>query len=170
MRANAEQIRGLLGDRKVIEAKDRAIYYSSWHYAAVHMLLTIDQFHSPAKIADQLHLSLPRVNEIIDVLRKMAIITISDNCYEVIMDSVHLDNEAPEIKHHHVNLRHKAIQSLTEHNDSNNLHFSTFLTCGVKDIARIRKKLLKTIKECSQMIQDSKPEEAAGMNIDFYQL
>lgn len=44
----------------IIDEKVQAQYYSSWHYAAVHILTSIPQFSSAEKIAEGLGLSIEK--------------------------------------------------------------------------------------------------------------
>ena len=57
-----------LENQKAISVEDQAIYYSHWHYAATHVLVSMLDFQTKESISQRLSINLKRVSEILEFL------------------------------------------------------------------------------------------------------
>lgn len=166
-RNSALAVKKVIGDREELSDEDRARYYQSWHYAAIHMLLTIPHFETIDQISAAMKLPKNLVTDVIKFLTSIGLIRREGISYEVVTDLVHLDNTKPQIYQHHANLRHKAVDHLAAQT-SEDLFFSTFLTISKADIPQVKQKLLNAIQGSAELIQNSPSESLCGLNIDFF--
>ena len=76
--------------KKTLPLENQIIYYSSWHYAAVHLLLSIPKFQSKEKVASYLKLPIEKVAEIIEFLETAGLVSQTHGKYQSGEVSVHL--------------------------------------------------------------------------------
>lgn len=152
-----------------LNIEDQNIYYSSWHYAAVHMLIAIPTFKNATMISNYLKIELQKIKQIIKFLLKVGCIVKNQNGFNVSKKSMHLPYDSSFIQRHHFNLRNVAIRSI-ENNNPNDLHYSTFVTISNSDVSNIKEILIKAIDDCRKVIRDSKEESLHSICLDFFSL
>jgi uncharacterized protein (TIGR02147 family) len=157
-------------DTKNISKEDQITYYSSWHYAAAHVLLTVERFQSREALAKRLALSLHRASEILEFLESIGLAKKSGDRFEVGEMHVFLGNDSAMITKHHTNWRVRAISSFDHEEFKEDVHFSSAMTMSIKDAHRIKSLLVKTIAEANQIARDSGAEEGYGVCMDFFRL
>ena len=153
--------------KKSLNATDQQVYYSSWHYAAIHMLLLIKEFQRMEEISKRLHLSKEKVTEILNFLENTGLIKNVGDHFEVGVTRIHLTKDSPQIQRHHTNWRLRAIEAIDLNLDKN-LHFSTVVSMSSKDVPVIREILIKAIEDCRKVIRDSKEEQLECLCIDLF--
>ncbi|OFZ20511.1 MAG: hypothetical protein A2X94_10780 [Bdellovibrionales bacterium GWB1_55_8] len=152
-----------------LEEKDQTRYFSSWHYAAIHTLLSIPQFQNKERISKQLHIRLNRVSQVIDYLVRTGLIAFDGKKYSTGVSRLHLGNDSPLISKHHINWRIQAIKTL-EHEDLDDLHYSSVVSLSNADVQTIKSILIKSVEAAKAVIKDSKEETVACFNVDFFLL
>jgi uncharacterized protein (TIGR02147 family) len=157
-----------LKNQKKLSNEDSAQYFSSWMYAAVHVLLTIPAFRKVEKLAQMLHLPNEVVLEVLTFLVEKGLALKEQSEFLPGPTSIHLDKTSPFIRQHHTNWRHQAIKSIDRHLDQS-LHYSSVISVSEQDAKLIQEKIIKFIAEVKKDIAVSSPEETLrGFNIDFY--
>ncbi len=169
LRREALELKHKVGSHSEITPQHRAQYYSSWHYGAIHMLLTIPGFQDTNSISQRLRLKPTVVSETLDFFRNIGLIAFEGGTIKVLQESIHLDRDAPEVLAMHTNHRLKAISALAESGDEK-FHFSTYFSCSQELLPKLRKKLLDAIESCATIIKASPSETIAAINIDFYEM
>jgi len=174
-----EQLSEILADRLVIKKrlgvsgavpeKLRPIYYSSWHFAAVHMALTIPRLRTKTAIAEYFHIPGRRVAEVLDFLVSAGLAIQRDGKFDVGPKDVRIGKEDPLIYKHHSNWRNKAIESL-ELEESDDLHYSAVVSLAKSDVPKIKEKILQSLHDTLSLIKHSAEEEVVCYNIDFFKL
>jgi uncharacterized protein (TIGR02147 family) len=159
-----------LAIKDAISSEHQAQFYSSWLYAAIHVLLTIEEFQTKESIAKFLGLPLKRVTEILDFLVNMGLAARQDSRFIVGTARMHLGNDSPMISKHHINWRIQAIRALERADFHENLHYSSVVSISKKDITKIKSLLVKAIEEAKLVIRDSKEEELHSLCLDFFQI
>lgn len=174
LRAEIKEILKERGDLKNrIDIKDRLseadqqIYYSSWIYSAIHILLTIPDFRMASIIAKRLNLSQEKVIEVLSFLVKSGLAKKVDSHYEPGLTRLHLPKDSPQIMRHHTNWRMRAVNAIDQNVESN-LHFSTVVSIAREDIPRIREVFIKSIEDARAIIKPSKEEELVGITLDLF--
>ena len=159
-----------LGAENILSEQDRATYYSSWIYMAVHFLVGIAEYSDREKIKKVLKINSKKINTVIVFLTRNGLITESGNGQLAIgVNSIRLGNDSPWIVKHHTNWRMKAIENLDKE-DVFDLHYSGVYTMSEKDATAIKNILLDTIKKNVEIVKESKEEKMFVMNMDFFNL
>jgi len=156
--------------KKTLSVADQALFYSSWHYGAIHVLVSVPGCHTERGISDYLGLPIERVSEILSFLSSIGLVKKeSGGRYEIGTTHIHLGADSPNIAKHHSNWRIRGIQSLDQPLP-NDLHYSSVVTVSEEDAPKIRACLVKAIEEIRKTIKGSKDEGAYCYLIDFFNL
>jgi uncharacterized protein (TIGR02147 family) len=158
-----------LGVPSVLTLEHQSIYYSSWIYAAVHVVVTIARFREPQRIAKLLQVSKARVEEVLRYLVSIGLIEINKGEYVATTGRIHLGKDSPLLAKHHTNWRMQAIAAMDRLNEQN-LHYSSVVTLSKEDAFRIKARLIAEIEEIKKVIKDSPAEEMYGFNVDLFGL
>lgn len=162
-------IKERVGDAQSLSEKNQAIYYSSWHYLAVHVLVSLDGYDNSKSIADALKIPEDLVGKILLFLIQNGIVVESKGTLKPGLTQVHLNRESPLIRQHHTNWRIAAIQSLV--NDiKTDIHYSTVSTLSRADAEKLRAEMVSLIEKYVATVAPSKEETMVGFNLDFYSL
>ena len=173
-----KQIDGLLASRKLLKNRlqvdaglkdsDQVIYYSSWHYAAVHMMAMIPSLQKSEIMADRLEISIAQINEALDfLLISGLLIRKRDGSYRTGLSRLHLGSDSNLISRHHINWRLQSLKAIDKNADAG-LHYSSVISISTNDEAHIREKLIETIKQLKSVIVKSSEEKVCSLNIDFF--
>lgn len=145
-------------------------YYSSWQYAAVHILVTIKTFATAPAIADALGIPLRGVEDTLDFLSGSGLLIREKGKYRVGTARLHLTNDQPDIIKHHTNWRLQAVRALEREDMKSALHYSSVVSLSAADARRIQELLIRTIEEAKAVIKDSKEEVLYSFCTDFFRL
>ncbi len=160
-----------LGVKAGLSLDDQAIFYSSWIYGAVHVMLSIEKYQSGEAISRYLGVSAKRVNEVLEFLTSIGLaIKKEKGRFEIGTTRIHLGSDSPLISKFHTNWRMRAIASLEKETFSTDLHYSSAVTIADADINRIKALLVKTIEEVRTVIRESKEEGAHCFSLDFFKI
>ena len=162
----------LLKSRVAIQGKiseeDQAQYYSSWHYEAIHILLTIPEFRTIPKIARRLKIHPERASEILSFFLEKGIARETADGYTPTDAHIYLKGDSPLISKYHSGWRVHVLQSL-DLIRKEDLHYSAAVTLSAVDYQKVRELLSKTILESHKIIRPSKEEKFCVMALDFYE-
>jgi len=162
-------IKERVGDSRALTPSEQSVYYSNWHYLAVHMLTTIKGFDNKESISQALGISLMAASDVILFLLQTGILLEEKGKLKAGITQVHLDRESPLIGQHHTNWRIAAIQSLAN-NSKSDVHYSTVSTLSKVDVEKLKSKIVNLIEEYVATVKPSLEEEIYGFNLDFYNL
>ncbi len=164
-------LRNRVAIRGKISPENQAVYYSSWHYQAVRMLITIPEFRRPDAIAERLGLKLERVNEILGFFIDNGLARHGPRGqYETVEAEIHLGNDSPLISRLHSNWRIHVLQTL-DRKQADDLHYSGAVTLSSSDLPRVREIWMKAVLESHKVIRaSSKEERLCVLAADFYEL
>jgi uncharacterized protein (TIGR02147 family) len=163
------RLKNRVGASGGISENSQTLYYSSWEYAAVHVLVTIPNYDSIEKIASALRIGNRRVSEILAFLIKSGLIVQTKDKLNVGEAQIHLDKSSVHILKHHSHWRMKAIGSITEA-ASGDVHYTTVSSLSKKDVEKIRSLITDLVQRYTDIVRPSKEETLYGFNLDFYHL
>lgn len=169
MRQARLEISHSVGPKTELSPEAQATYYSHWHYAAIHILVTIPRFQIAAAISDALKIEKQAVDQILLFLLNHGLIREQKGKFLPGSTQVHLSRASPNIVRHHTNWRLSAIEHLT-HSQKTDVHYSTVSSLSRKDAEEIQKRLVEMISEYVEKVRDSKEETLFGFNVDFFEL
>lgn len=153
--------------KTTLKKVDQQVYYSTWLYACIHMLVAIPEIQTPQAISKHLNLPREKVLEVLDFLEETGLIQKKGSRYEIGVTKIHLTKDSPQIQRHHTNWRMQAIRSI-DINAPADLHYSTIVSMAHTDVPRVKEILIKAIEECRGVIRDSKEEKVQSICLDFF--
>lgn len=162
-------IKERVGKSRTLSETEQSVYYSSWHYLAIHMLVTLPGYDDPKSIAEALRLPDATVSQALIFLTQTGILREEQGKIKAGLTQIHLNRESPLIRQHHTNFRIAAIQSLTTERKSD-VHYSTVSTLSKEDAEKLRAEMVKFVEKYLETIAPSKEETMFGFNLDFYRM
>ncbi|MDR3608064.1 MAG: TIGR02147 family protein [Oligoflexia bacterium] len=169
MRAKRLLIAERIGIKQSLSQEDQLTYYSSWHYAAIHMLLLVPEMNSPQKIADSLRIPVTLVKDVLDFLVATGLATTGREGYRPGIARMHLAKNSPMLNRHHTNWRLRAIAALDLKTEEQ-IHYSGPICISREVAAQIREKLLRLLSETEPLIQNAKDEYVYCLNLDLFRV
>lgn len=142
-------------------------YYSSWHWSAIHVLVSIPQFQYPEAIAVKLQLPISLVHATLEELAKNGFVRSERGRWIHSSGTLHLAKESPFITYHHNNWRTRAVQD-AQTKGTENIHFTIVQAMSREAISEIKKLVLDFVDETARVAGPSESEEVMCMNLDFF--
>jgi len=174
-----KKIRTLLSGRQVLTNRLGAetrltpekqhIYYSSWHYAALHIAVAVPSLRNREALAKYFSLPLKKITEILEYLCAAGLVVQDKGEYRIGPTKIRLGKDSPNILRHHSNWRIQAMESLDREVETD-LHYSGVLCMTKKDQAKIKSKIFEMLQEHLAISDESSEEEICCYNIDFFSL
>ena len=169
LREKNQKVTSHIPKSKMLSAEKKAIFYSDWSYAAVHLATSIQDRSSLSDLSNYLDLPRAKVRRILDFLVNSGMCSKSDDNYEMLEARTHIDSSDPLINRHHSNWRLKAIER-HEKLSSAELGLSAPFSVSKNDFAKIKGLLLEVVGEITQIVDKTEPEQVSILNIDLLKL
>lgn len=152
-----------------IEVPEREmLYYSSWMWSAIHILLTIPEFkNSPRAIAERLLIPLTQVEEALKTLEKLNIIEKTNQGYRLLIADLHVPKRSPMVQIHHQNWRGRALLDAANP-FSEGLHFTGVYSMSRADYGKLKELLMDFIEQTSSIVGPSHEEELVALTCDLF--
>ncbi|MBV6514014.1 MAG: hypothetical protein FMNOHCHN_03600 [Ignavibacteriaceae bacterium] len=170
--AKKEELNTLKNRLKISEAmsqEDQIVYYSSWHFAAIHMALLIPELQTLEGLQNYFQLSPTRLRHILDFLVNKGLIKQEKGVFKSVIPVLHLGSNSPLLNQHHTNWRLKAIESIIG-KSSSDLHYSGVISLSQDDFDWVRERLSQLLEEVVARLKDSKDEKLACLSFDWFQI
>jgi len=156
--------------KKTLTREDQATFYSSWHYGAIHVLVSVPGCHTQRGLSDYLGIPIQRVTEVLQFLQGIGLVARDERGhFKVGTTHIHLEHNSPMISKHHTNWRLQAMQSLDQVS-TRDLHYSSVITASRADADQIREILVGAIERIRAVVKDSRDEDGFCYTIDFFGL
>lgn len=161
------QIKERLSGIAEFAEKDHEKFYSSHLYGLLHVLSSIPKYQRKEELAKATGLPIESVDEALQFLVEIGILQKSKDQYLPGKQHIHLGKNSKNISRHHTNWRLATIQhfAFTKPKD---LHYSLAFSCSEKEAKKIRESLLQHLKEMTELVSDSKEENAYVYCFDFF--
>ncbi len=144
-------------------------YYSSWHYAAVHVAISVPGLTTKSALTKELNIPPAKLNEVIEFLIQAGLITDEHGIFRQGVSRIFLGSDSPMISKHHANWRMKAIDAC-DRARADDLHLSTVVSLSQADFETLREQLVRSINDMRAVIKESKEERVACLAVDFFSL
>lgn len=167
-----EQDSGLKKRLKITEGltpEKQQIYYSSWHYSALHMAVMIPHLQSVEALQKHFQLPLSRVVQIVEFLVELGLVDRQKNQLKIKRPVIHLEKESPLLVQHHLHWRMRAIEAI-QLKSVDDVHYSGVMSLSKDDFDWVRARLTHLLQEIVEKIKDSKDEKLATLNFDWFSL
>jgi uncharacterized protein (TIGR02147 family) len=158
-----------LGKGTALSLEDQAIYYSSWHYSAIHIAVTVPSLRTRDSLAEFFRLRPKKVSDILDHLVSTGLLKYYGGKYTTGQTKIRLGNDSHNILKHHTSWRNQAIDSL-DRETPNDLHYSGVISLSSADRAKIKDMILDSLKAQLAISDASTEEELYAYCIDFFDL
>lgn len=169
IRSKRREIKERVVTTSSLSEADQLVYYSSWHYTAIHMCLMVPHLQERQAIANALHLPQGTVSSILSFLVRTGLAEEQGGRFVCGPIRIHLPANSPLVSKHHTNWRVKAIQSLDGTNKSD-LHYSSVMCLSEEAIEKIRSLLLQAIEDTEPIIKDAKNEAVCALALDIFRV
>ena len=162
------QLRHRLAHEKLkLSHEDTSKYFSSWKYAAVHVLISIPKFQTKLAIAQALDLESEDVANILEFLVGRGLAEEDGDRFTVGPMHIHLGNDSSMITKHHLNWRLQTMQAIDkEHKDE--LHYSSVVSISKKDALELKSYFIDAIEHSKKIVAESKEETIYCLSLDFF--
>lgn len=164
-----ENLKDRLAISDSLTEANQHIYYSSWTYAAIHILTSIPEFQTIDAIVKRLRLSRERVQANLKFLVETGLVIDAGARFVIGKTRIHLDAQSLQIQRHHYNWRSQAVNSI-DRGFKEDLHYSTVASLAREDRPKIKEILIKAIEECRSIIKVSPEEDVHVITIDSFAL
>jgi uncharacterized protein (TIGR02147 family) len=161
-----DEIKNRIKVNSDLTIEDYHQYYSSWEFAAVHILTSIPAFQTKEIIRKKLKLSQARISEVLDFLLLSGLIQEKGNKYTIGKTRIHVTKDSPFIISHHKNWRLHSITTLSDKNPAN-INFSGVFSLAISDIEKIKEIILSAVEKSEAVIGPSVEEELIYLGIDL---
>ncbi len=151
-----------------ISIYNQSLYYSSWVYSAIHILISIEGYQSLESISDRLLIKPNKVKEYLSSLEEMGLIKNEAQKWSLSKGSIHLPKNSSMTKVNHQNWRNKAVSNSAL--DSDGLHYTSVQTLSYDDFSKVKELILSLLDKTRSVIEPSKEEELVCMNIDWFRI
>jgi uncharacterized protein (TIGR02147 family) len=144
-------------------------YYSSWHYAAIHTLVSVPGFDTAQAISGRLGLPLAQVAAALHYLESEKILERKAGKYKVKKTDIHLPRSSPLVNNHHSNWRSYVMSRMGLHGGEGT-HFTSVLGISRADFERIRELFVEASIKVRDIVGPSKEEEVFCLSFDLFPL
>lgn len=160
-----------LGERyrmtPVSTAEDQLVYYSSWHWMAIHIISSIPDYQKSTVIAERLELPLRVVEECLFRLNAMGLVSQDKGRWVYSGGNVHLPKTSPLTPLNHWNWRERALNRV-QLGASDGIHYTSTFSMSREDYSLLKARILGFLDECRSVIGPSREEELVALNLDFF--
>lgn len=148
---------------------DKAQYYSSWDFVAVHMALAVPGQRTSQELSAALSLPLRRVENVLEKLLELGMAERNGREFRIGSVHLHLGSDSPFVQQHHTNWRLEGLRRLNV-SQTQNLHYSAVYSLSKKDYMKLRENLLQVIQDNLAVVRPSPEEITIAQTIDLYPL
>ena len=153
-----------------IVREDAWLYYSQWHWSAIHIIVGISRFQTVEEISKCLTLEPKIVRQTLDALKKQGLVCFRNDRWYILPVHRHLDSDSALNAMNHSNWRYKAIMDAQVPN-SNSLHYTGIQSHSRKDWEQLKQLFLKGISNSRNLVKISTPdEEMSCLCVDLFRL
>ncbi len=164
-------LRERIKERSKLTLEQQARYYSSWRYAALHILCSIPRFQAVVTAAAALGIPRSACQRVFTDLTAMGLVRQDGERYVMTEARIHVPGDSPLITQHHRNWRVRVMEALDQSADDvitgEDLHYTSVVSVSVADVAKLKTRMIKLIEEYNAVVSPSKEEELMVFCLDF---
>ncbi|MFZ3231502.1 MAG: TIGR02147 family protein [Pseudobdellovibrio sp.] len=168
-RASETVLKKRLKIKDQMSLEDQTIYYSNWHYAALHMACLIPQLRTLEAMQKYFNISLPQIIAALEFLTEHGLIEVYKAQFRVLKPVLHLEKESALLAQHHTQWRLKAMEAFLRKRNAD-LFYSGVISLSKNDYEWLRERLTQLLEEAVTRIKDSDDETLACLNLDWFEI
>lgn len=158
-----------INESKIIEDERSGLYYSSWHYMAIHILVGISSFQTVEAIATRLNVPASIVRDSLTYLSDLGLVTTNGRKWLIKPTHLHLPSTSAFTSINHSNWRQRATLD-SQIRSSDGLHYTVIQSHSEKDFQKIRTIWLEAIEKARQVMKPSANEELTCICLDYFRV
>lgn len=167
MLATQENLALRFKETQVMMNSQELLYYSSWHWSAIHILVSIPQFRRVEQVAKKLSLDEAVVKQTLHSLKEFGLVQENKNEWSMTNKHLHLGKDSPMNSIQHSNWRQKAVFH-SQNPNNQGLHYTVVQSMSHQDYENIKKLFLKTLDEYRKIANPSNEEDLCCLTLDFF--
>lgn len=156
-------------DQPVMMNGQELVYYSSWHWSAIHILVSIPGYRKIEQIAKKLSLSEEFVRKSLHSLKEFGLVEEESGQWRMTNKHIHLGKDSPMNSVQHGNWRQQAVLR-SQNPNHQDLHYTIVQSLSLNDYEKIKKLFLKTLDEYRSIANPSAEEELVCLTLDFFKI
>jgi hypothetical protein len=169
LKQDSMQLSHRLKDHRNLSEADKAIFYSSWMYAAISLHCSIGKGAKLEEIAAYFSIDRKKCFEMMEFMVSSGLCILKGDRYQMGTQHTHVPAKSPLAIKHHLNWRLKSLQRQETVKD-HELVFTAPMVISKKDFLVIREKLASTVKDCIEIAKESPSEELTLLTIDWLEI
>lgn len=142
-------------------------YYSSWHFSAIHILLTIPGYNTVESLAKKINLREDVVRQALGTLKALGLVKQNGPQWTSVSFDLHLSKDSPMNTWNHSNWRQRAVLDSQSPN-SQGTHFTSVYSMSQSDFEKLKGELLKFIERSRQLALASPEEKLVSFTCDLF--
>lgn len=170
LRTSSKKLATRIKHEKNLSDSEKAIFYSSWLYSAIHLFTSIHEKGVTAEDVSQ-RFDLPR-SKVTDILRFLcdAHLCVETKGYFTIgTQSTFVPKGSPHLNRHHLNWRIKSMEKV-EMLEDEELMYTAQISISKSDFEKIRELAIGFIQKVNEIAKPSAAEEIVNLNLDLFKL
>lgn len=142
-----------------------ATYYSSWMYSAIHILLSIEEYNSVAKISKALWISEKEVEKKLNALEGMGLVEQKKSNWILTNKKLFISNVSPFAHSYHTSWSNR-INSTFATIDSKDIRYTGVHSISSSDWEKLKEMIRNFLKSLNPVIEPSKEEVLVVVRVD----
>jgi hypothetical protein len=151
-----------------IAATERELlYYSSWHWAAIHMCTAVPKLQTESAISQALHVQPELIRQTLHQLADWGFCRRSGQRWLHAGSNLHVPRHSPLVGQHHQQWRTRAIED-SQISNGEGLHYTQIQAMSETAFRKIKGILLASIEETLKVADAAKEEKVVTVTIDAF--
>ena len=167
LRLKANAISGRVSPEHDLSEEEKALFYSSWLYAAVHLLTSIPEYTNLPAIVQKLNISMAEGERIVDFLLKAGLLVQDKERLQMGKSSTFLPHSSPLIARHHHNWRIQALQRHEKIDPLTEVSYTGPMTLSLEDAQKVRTLVIELSEKVYAVAVPSSAEVMYCLNVDW---
>ena len=151
------------------DSQKEAIYYSSWHWSAIHVATMVPHLQSTVELARRLNLEPEFVQRSLKTLSDFGLVVQNGNKWKATTQSFHLPKTSPMNSVQHGNWRNRAVLK-TQDPDEDGVHYTVVQTISKNDFETIKTIMFDSIDRYRNVADVSPEEDVVCFTLDFFKI
>jgi uncharacterized protein (TIGR02147 family) len=169
IKSEREDLAKRLALPKLEIGEKETIYYSTWYWSALHVIVTIPEFQTTASIARHLCLPVELVEVSLQNLERLNFVRKQGVQWKIGTADIHIPQSSPLIGVHHNNWRQRAVLDATLPN-AHGVHYTAVYSLSVLDFEHLKEKMRDYIEHSRRVVQPSAEEKLVCLACDLFEV
>jgi uncharacterized protein (TIGR02147 family) len=150
---------------QVVPNQAEATYYTSWLYSAIHILMTINEYNSIAKMAKALRVNEVEIETGLKILEEMGLAQQKNSKWILTNKKVFISNSNALAQCYHSNWSDR-LNSILSVYDSKNIRYTGVHSVSHDDWEKLKQMIRDFLRSLNPVIEPSKEETLIAIRID----